>query len=169
MNASTRFPHGQVLVAVDGSPASIEALRFGRSMAVLMGARLTAVTAWQPLRHGMLPPTSTHPYQAAEQLVVLSVLAAFNGEAAPDYETVAVEGDPVDGLVRLSRDADLLVVGSRGHSGLVGALLGSVSGACAAHAHCPVTVVHAPSPEAVEANPSGRVDVAADERMVVTL
>jgi nucleotide-binding universal stress UspA family protein len=166
MNASTSAVRGQVLVAVDGSPASIEALRYGHSMAALMGARLTAVTAWQPLRHGILPPTSTHPYQAAEQLVAQSALAAFRGGGVPEYDTVAVEGDPVDGLVRLSRDADLLVIGSRGHSGLTGALLGSVSGACAAHAHCPVTVVHAPP---VASAPEGSDTVAADERIVVTI
>lgn len=165
MNASTTAHRGQVLVAVDGSPASIQALRHGSSMAGFLGARLTAVTVWQPLRHGILPPTSTHPFQVAEQLVARSVLAAFHGQVVPDYEIVAIEGDPVDGLVRLSRDADLLVVGSRGHSGLAGALLGSVSAACAAHAHCPVTVVHAPAAESAD---PGRDAVAADERIVVT-
>jgi nucleotide-binding universal stress UspA family protein len=166
MKESTTTRHGQVLVAVDGSPASIEAVRYGHSMAVLLGARLTVVTAWEPLRHGVLPPISTHPFQAAEQLVALSVLAAFRGEVVPEYETVAVEGDPVDGLVRLSRDADLLVIGSRGHSGFAGALLGSISGACAAHAHCPVTVVHAPPATSAH---QGSDTVTAGERIVVTL
>lgn len=165
MNASTSTRPGQVLVAVDGSPAAIEALRYGRTMAAIMDARLTVVTAWQPLRHGILPPTSIHPYQAAEQLVARCVREAFRGEAVPDHDTVAIEGDPVDGLVRLSRDADLLVVGSRGHSGLAGAVLGSVSGACAAHAHCPVTVVRAGRPGAARPEVD---EIAADERIVVT-
>lgn len=165
MNASTSTRPGQVLVAVDGSPAAIEALRYGRKMAAMMGARLTVVTAWQPLRHGILPPPSVHPYQAAEQLVAHCVQVAFRGETVPDHDTVAIEGDPVDGLVRLSREADLLVIGSRGHSGLAGAVLGSVSGACAAHAHCPVTVVRALG--AAAARP-GVDEVAAVERIVVT-
>ncbi len=144
----TVTPHpgkGQVLVAVDGSPASLEALRHGYRMAGLLGDELVGVTVWQPYRHGILPPNSTHPQQAAEQLVAESVDAAFHGLKSPKYTVVTLEGDPVDNLIRLSHGADLLVVGSRGHSGLAAKLLGSVSGPLAAHAHCPVLVVHAPT------------------------
>jgi nucleotide-binding universal stress UspA family protein len=54
--------------------------------------------------------------------------------------TVA-EGHPADVLVRAARGADLLVVGSRGHGGFAGSLLGSVSQYCVHHAACPVLVV----------------------------
>jgi nucleotide-binding universal stress UspA family protein len=159
----------RVLVAVDGSEASIEALRQGHRMAVLLGDDLVAVTAWQPFRRIVLPPTSTHPRDAAEQLVANSILAAFRHHPAPKVEISALEGDPAEILVRLSRDADMLVVGSRGHSGLAGTLLGSVSGACAAHAQCPVLVVHAPVAPAVAGSAStGLVAVPADGRIVVT-
>jgi nucleotide-binding universal stress UspA family protein len=48
------------------------------------------------------------------------------------------------GLVDESRSADLLVVGSRGHGGFPGLLLGAVSQQCAQHAACPVVIVHKP-------------------------
>ncbi|MDQ2738771.1 MAG: universal stress protein, partial [Actinomycetota bacterium] len=122
----------RVLVAVDGSPASLEALRAGHRMATLLGDRLVGVTAWQPFRHGVLPPSSTDPEKSAEQLVTRSAIAAFRGGVVPPFEVVAVEGDPADNLIALSRGASLLVIGSRGHSGISGVLLGSVSNACAA-------------------------------------
>jgi len=117
----------RVLVAVDGSPASLEALRAGHQMATLLGDRLVGVTAWQSFRHGVLPPTSIHPEESAEQLVTRSATAAFRGGVVPPFEVVVVEGDPADNLIALSCGASLLVVGSRGHSGLSGMLLGSVS------------------------------------------
>lgn len=135
----------RVLVAVDGSPASLEALRVGHRMATLFGDRLVGVTAWQSFRHGVLPPASPDPEKFAEDLVTNSAIEAFRGSVVPEIEVVAIEGDPAHNLIELSRDASLLVVGSRGRSGLAGALLGSVSGACAAHAACPVLVVHPPA------------------------
>lgn len=146
MNASPTSPHPRrVLVAVDGSPASLEAVRYGRRMAIFVGGEMTLVTAWQPLRHGILPPSSLHPQRAAEQLIADCVREAFHGSTLPEYETETIEGDPAAGLIELSEGAEMLVIGSRGHTGLAGALLGSVSGACAAKAHCPVLVVHGPT------------------------
>lgn len=155
----------RVLVAVDGSAASLEALRVGHRMAQLLGDRLVAVTAWQPFRHGVLPPTSTHPQEFAENLVTRSVMEAFRGQMVPKIDIITVEGDPADNLITLSRSASLLVVGSRGHSGLPAVLLGSVSNACAAHAGCPVLVVHA-APLAADEPAS---PVAADQRLVVII
>jgi nucleotide-binding universal stress UspA family protein len=66
-------------------------------------------------------------------------------EALPDAGDVEVERRVVEGapgavLVAESRDADLLVVGSRGHGGFAQLLLGSVSQQCAHHAECPVVI-----------------------------
>ncbi|QNK80238.1 universal stress protein [Nakamurella sp. PAMC28650] len=167
---STDAPNTRrVLVAVDGSPASLEALRVGHRMATLFGEQLVGVTAWQSFRHGVLPPTSTHPEETAERLVTTSVIEAFRGGVVPPIEIVAVEGDPAENLIALSRDATLLVVGSRGHSGLAGVLLGSVSNACAAHASCPVLVVHAPAAAAAVPAAGLTADLTADQRIVVTL
>ena len=53
----------------------------------------------------------------------------------------AVEGDPARVLLEAAHDADVLVAGSRGHSGVASLLLGSVSQHCAHHAPCPVVIV----------------------------
>jgi nucleotide-binding universal stress UspA family protein len=66
-------------------------------------------------------------------------------------ELLVEEGSAARVLIRESENAELLVVGSRGHGGFVGLLLGSVGQQCAAHARCPVVIVHkavAPPPEA---------------------
>jgi len=68
-------------------------------------------------------------------------------ESVPETDTVeierrVVEGRPAAVLVDESQGADLLVVGSRGHGGFAGLLLGSVSQQCAHHAACPVVIVH---------------------------
>ena len=63
------------------------------------------------------------------------------GATAPATELLVCEGDPAQVLIEESREADMLVVGSRGRGSLAGALLGSVSQNCASHAQCPVTVV----------------------------
>ena len=55
-----------------------------------------------------------------------------------------VQGHPRSTLIEESKSADMLVLGRRGHGGFGGLLLGSVSSACVAHAHCPVLVVHGP-------------------------
>ena len=56
-------------------------------------------------------------------------------------ELRAVQGNAAEVLVEASRDADLLVVGSRGHGGFTSALIGSVSQSCTNHAECPVVVI----------------------------
>jgi nucleotide-binding universal stress UspA family protein len=58
-------------------------------------------------------------------------------------EQRVIQGAPAAVLVEESQDADLLVVGSRGHGGFAQLLLGSVSQQCAQHSECPVVIVHA--------------------------
>jgi nucleotide-binding universal stress UspA family protein len=159
---------GQILVAVDGSPASLEALRHGQRMAMLTGSEVVAVAAWRPFRHLVLPPTSGHPRDAAQELVEKSIVEAFRGMPTPNIRVVTVEGDPATALVELSAQADLLVVGSRGHSGMAGVLLGSVSAACAAQAACPVLVVHAPTITDTSSTAREGASVAAEDRIIVT-
>lgn len=67
------------------------------------------------------------------------------GDALPEnVESRLVQGNPRRVLIDKSRNADLMVLGRRGHGGFGGLLLGSVSSALVAHAHCPVLVVHTP-------------------------
>jgi nucleotide-binding universal stress UspA family protein len=62
--------------------------------------------------------------------------------------TKTLHGPPARTLIEESRNAFMLVLGSRGHGGFAGLLLGSVSTACAQHAHCPVLIMHGPTPAA---------------------
>ena len=61
-------------------------------------------------------------------------------------QATVADGSPAKTLLQISEGARMLVVGSRGHGGFTGLLLGSVSAACTEHAHCPVLVVHGPTP-----------------------
>jgi len=132
---------GYVVVAVDGSFSSIEALRTGYKMSKLVGKPMVAVTAWH-LSHGLLPPQSWEPEEDAKVMLTRSIREAFRPALAPEIETLTLDGTPAEALLKLSADAEMLVIGSRGHSGLAGVMLGSVSAVCAAHAKCPVLVVH---------------------------
>ena len=73
---------------------------------------------------------------------------AFGAEKPAKVESRHVQGHPRHTLDDDSRDADMVVVGRRGHGGFGGMLIGSVSSALVAHAHCPVLVVHSPETKA---------------------
>ena len=142
----------RIVVGIDGSEASSEALRFALGEARLRQTTLEVVHAWV-LPHIALSAAGYVPQvdsvllgemkQAAEQLLD-SALAAVE-EETEDVRIVrsVVEGTPAKALVRAAADADLLVVGSRGLGGFAGLLLGSVSQQCAHHAPCPVVIVPA--------------------------
>jgi nucleotide-binding universal stress UspA family protein len=130
-------PRKQIVVGVDGSPRSMDALR----QADLMGCSLKAVTAWQ---YPMLrfPPIQWDPEVDAEDVLSQTVTDAFGGEVPADLERAVVQGQPAQVLTEASRGAEMLVVCSRGRGGFAGLLLGSVSSTVAAHAHCPVLITH---------------------------
>jgi len=146
----------RLVVAVDGSAGSKAAVRFALEDAVRRGVPVVAVIAFRvPELRGDYTPIGG----AAEERRLRETLRsqgvdkvrAVVDEAAlglpgprPDVQVVAALGSPADVLVRESHDADLLVVGSRGHGGFHSMLLGSTSIQCATHATCPVTVVHSP-------------------------
>lgn len=143
MNADQR-----VVVGVDGSDFSTTALRLAGRMAGSLGAPLEVVTCLGTSDHFLashLPeessPTTTQLEETAKRLVDESLDRAFGG-AVPEGLTRTVKfGSPAKVLVEESRDAQLLVVGRRGRGGILPQVMGSVSGACVAHAHCPVLVV----------------------------
>ncbi len=133
-----------VVVGVDGSEASKDALRWAAGYAEIRGCDLRAVAAWEwPISMGMaMPlPDDYNPLEDARASLQKTLT-----EVLGDAPTVAVTLDIVEGaasaaLVRESKDACLLVVGSRGHGGFAGLLLGSTSEHCARHANCPVVIV----------------------------
>lgn len=149
---------GTIVVGVDGSDASREALRWAAAEAALREARVIAVHvfAFMPLTAigdpGMIPmPAGDLPGQldaertGAQAELDTAVADAFPDGQPKDFEPRLVEGDPADALVAEAGSAELIVVGSRGRGGLKSALLGSVSGHVIHHAACPVVVVKAPS------------------------
>jgi nucleotide-binding universal stress UspA family protein len=137
---------GVIVVGVNRSAGAKAALRFPLEEARLRQATLRVVHAigsfgsHRPLEWGDVRAV----HRAAEEL-----LENVTREVAGEFDDVeierrVVEGPPTSGLVDESRGADLLVVGSRGHGGFPGLLLGAVSQQCAQHAACPVVIVHKP-------------------------
>ncbi len=146
----------EIVVGVDGSDASHEALRWAAEEARLRFAPLVAVYAWsfipaQPIGDpGMLAMPAGDlagqlgaENEAARGALDAIVAEALGTDAGIEVEKKLVEGDAGDVLVAESTSAELLVVGSHGRSGLKAALLGSVSRHVVSHAACPVVVVKA--------------------------
>ena len=134
----------RIVVGVDGSPSSMKALRWAIGQAKLTGAEVEAVIAWSyPSGYGLAPfSEGVADFEGDAGKILVEALAQVGG-IAPDVmvEPVVVQGHAADVLVRAAEGADLLVVGSRGHGGFAGMLLGSVSQYCVYHASCPVLVL----------------------------
>jgi nucleotide-binding universal stress UspA family protein len=134
-------PAGRIVVGLDGSPGSSRALRFALDEARLRCFALEAVLAWHmpAMLDAAGVPDDFDP-QGWAQATLDATVAAVSTEGVT-VDAHAVQGPPASVLLDATKNADLLVVGSRGHGGFVGALLGSVSQHCVAHATCPVVVV----------------------------
>ncbi len=137
-----------VVVGVDGSPTSAMAMAWAARYARAMGATVRAVLAWHypaaagPAPIGVAPAVVAGDIeQARREDLEKAIAATFGDPPSVKVEPKVVYGHPSQVLIDESRDADLLVVGSRGHGGFTGMLLGSVSTHCVTHAACPVTVV----------------------------
>ena len=130
--------HGRVVVGVDTSSDSRHALHVAAKEAHLRGAELHAVHAvhWDHLGGELIEPTTEQLVTWGERLVTKEL-----AETGVIAHTVVASGTPPDVLVRHSADADLLVLGSRGHNPLAALALGSTSDHCVRHAACPVMVV----------------------------
>ena len=138
-----------ITVGVDGSDSSKAALAWAYDEATHHGAALTVVATWTPPALPMAPPYGSltdEGYARQPQATALDLLERFVAELeerspAVDVRTSVEEGSPAKVLIERSAESDLLVVGSRGHGGFAGMLLGSVSQHLVAHADCPVVVV----------------------------
>ncbi|MBO4208767.1 universal stress protein [Micromonospora echinofusca] len=138
---------GPVVVGVDGSELSELAVAFAAEEAARRQTRLVAVHAWlnpAPVGPGdVLPLVYDVDALRSEEERVLAEAVAGLAERYPQLtvEQRLVRGAPKRVLVQESAEAQLVVVGARGHGGLAGMLLGSVSHAVLHQAHCPVVVV----------------------------
>jgi nucleotide-binding universal stress UspA family protein len=150
-----------ILVGIDGSEFSPAALRLAGRLATALDAPLKVLTClgysdfYLPER---MPPggdldTPAELEAIARRLMEQAIERAFGQERPEHLVAVVKAGSPAKVLVEESRDAQLLVVGRRGRGGLLGQLMGSVSAACTAHAHCPVVVVSQEAGEDHGTNP----------------
>jgi nucleotide-binding universal stress UspA family protein len=138
----------RIVVGIDGSDGSRAALRWAVEEAVVRGAIVEAVSAFHVPYAGaasvmplMLDPKE---FEEAARAVLDKVLAEVSEEAAAlpaPITPLVVEGPASTVLVEAGRRASMLVVGARGHGGLAGMLLGSVSRQVTEHATVPVVVV----------------------------
>ena len=139
-----------VVVGVDGSALSTNAIAYAFDAAAMRRVGLTAVHAWwldhvEGASASAIWTVDWGNMAQEENAVVAESLAGWQ-EKYPDVEITrrSTHGHPVDAVVRQSENACLVVVGSRGRGGFRGLLLGSVSQGVVHHAHCPVAVVRGP-------------------------
>ena len=135
-----------LVVGVDGSEESKQALRWAVDEARLRGMRLRVLHAWfaYPAIGDGIPLAAedwTALGSAASTFVDKFVAEVVGEPEGVELEVEAVHGTAANVLVDAAREAALLVVGARGHGGFAGLLLGSVSQQCVHHATCPVVIV----------------------------
>ncbi|SDJ95254.1 Nucleotide-binding universal stress protein, UspA family [Actinopolyspora mzabensis] len=136
----------RITVGVDGSPASKAALRWAGRQARLTEGEITAVIAWEyPPIYGWEVPNGADLDRDAARTLNAVLAETLGEETSVVSHREVVQGHPARALLDVANEtaAALLVVGSRGHGGFTGALLGSVSQHCVAHARTPVVVVRA--------------------------
>jgi nucleotide-binding universal stress UspA family protein len=135
---------GRIVVGVDGSGPSKDALRWAARYAKLVGGKLDMVTTWDyPTSFGWIPPypEDFDPQKEASRALAQTAEEVLGSDPGVEVTATVTQGHPAPVLVDASRGASLLVVGCRGHGEFVGMLIGSVSEHCVANAHCPVVVI----------------------------
>jgi nucleotide-binding universal stress UspA family protein len=140
----------RIVVGVDGSDGGQRALQWAVHEAATRGGTVQAVTAWSWDGIEITPRVSANPREAKDHAARALARAV---EDVPAHDRVGVtvatelvEGRPADVLSAVAQDADLLVLGSHGHSRVRHTVLGSVSEECVRKAGCPVVVIPVPHP-----------------------
>ena len=137
---------GKVVVGTDGSEASFEAVKWAAHEAIAHNAQLEVIHTWtipaisDPM--AMMPiqlPVEEFIKQA--EAVSEHALRVARDAGATEVKGVVARGSAAEHLITASKSALMVVVGTRGHGGFVGLLLGSVAQQVATHSHCPVVVV----------------------------
>jgi nucleotide-binding universal stress UspA family protein len=141
---------GRIVVGVDGSYCSEEALRWALGQAQLTGQPVEAVISWSiPVTYGGMGGSgavAALDWEGdATSTLKDTVAKAVDSPGADRVSQRVVAGHPAQVLLDAVADADLLVVGSRGLGGFKGMLLGSVSQEVVSRAPCPVVVIRTPA------------------------
>ncbi len=147
---SEQATESRIVVGVDGSEPSKQALQWARFLAESTKSRLDAVSAWNfpaIVATDVSWPTDWQPEKDTQTLLHQTVTEVLGDQPSVPVREIVQQGNAAQVLLDASQGARMLVVGSRGHGGFAGLLLGSVSSACAEHAACPVLVVHDKTPQ----------------------
>ncbi|MFF2142976.1 universal stress protein [Kitasatospora sp. NPDC058190] len=136
----------RIVVGVDGSPASEQALRWAVDYAKAVGGTVDAIAAWEyPAFYGWggtsVPADVYSPEELAGKTLSESVVKVVGDDPGVRISQRVMPGNAAGALLQAAKGAALLVVGSRGLGGFSGVLLGSVSRHVTEHAPCPVVVV----------------------------
>ena len=141
----------RIVVGVDGSQGARRALEWAVDEAKLRDAQLVVIHAWlEPAAvavGSVITAGGVEPeiFEETAERTLADVLGAVDTTELPQgIESHVVAGAPAHALLDAAKDADVLVVGSRGLGGFTGLLLGSVSQQVAHHATCPVVIVPTP-------------------------
>lgn len=134
-----------ILVGVDGSEGSINAVRWALREARLRNDTVEVIHSWHVPTYGYVMGAIPYPIdvmQDSASAVISAVLEAVTDDICDLTIASRVDlGQAAPTLIDASKNADLLVVGRRGHGGFVSLVMGSVAQQVAAHAHCPVVIV----------------------------
>ncbi|KPI19037.1 UspA domain-containing protein [Actinobacteria bacterium OK074] len=140
-----------IVVGVDGSEASMAALRWAADEARARHTEVVVVHAWEQAAFGYAPyapaaarPTAAEQRERAAEVLATAVREALGPRIGAVVRGVVVEGPPVRVLLRQSRGALLLALGRRAHGGFGLPSVGAVSRECLRYATVPVVTVPAP-------------------------
>ena len=145
---------GTLLAAYDGSPSAIAALTWASKNAPLLNLEIEVVNVWEYAESSLDVAGvglgsagyvgESDPKMWSDRILSDGISLVFDGKA-DGVKVTSIEGGTVRRLVELSKSAELLVMGSRGHGKLADLILGSISESCSAKSNCPVVIVHAPA------------------------
>jgi nucleotide-binding universal stress UspA family protein len=132
----------RLVVGIDGSPHSAAALRWAINDAAKQNdAEVTAVLAWQAPFVSIPGAFDRDDLEQGYKAFLVKMINDIVPLPPVPLTSLVAEGDPIESLIEAAKDADLLVLGSKGRSTFRGLMLGSVAAACAASGPCPVVLV----------------------------
>lgn len=133
----------RIVVGVDGSPSSVNALKEAAKLAQELGGTVDAVAVWElPTKHASYAALGIGSFEeGAREILSDALFQAFGDNVPAIVSARLIQGSPAAGLISVAEGARMLVVGRRGHGGLMGLLLGSVSASVVNQSPVPVLVV----------------------------